>query len=702
MQVTRHSGFPSDYKVLVIDWRSAPSSCNEKLQASSDCEHGHRPRSRNYNPPVSRLRLPALLLATLLALPGTASGEDGDGRFPIWPTEIDRIAGPLRDPSMMSETARLAALDELGEYATAVILPDLELALSDPSMEVRKLALQICASRQILACVDEAEQMWEEGEGSVRLMALKLLSQDPTPEHLDLIYEAMRDPSDVIREQAIILLVDAPLDEERAKEARRELVAQLGDISARVRRTAARSLGRLGPGEGALALVRLLDDIDQAVAEAAAVGLGQLADPRTAPALRRALESPASANFAAAAVNAVARLPGHEIDLALLELLDAPPRNLQRKVVAKAIGGRPEPGPELIAGLVERMRDPGLRDAATHALLWLGDRAVGPLVAATERGLEPDIALEVERLLAARRLEPTPRKPSGAGELPEAIAAELPAIEDREAWFDLLGDPEAIEIGAAIAERAPAWLGGALTWQIERAATAEQIRPWLTALALAPRPLLDETGDDMTWGLIAGWAHDAHASAESRCAATLALGRAVDTRHAEQVATELQSLAAAHVADVRGCAALALVRFGDDPLLEALLADPSARVRAATALALRRIRKPAAAVRSRLSLQADRDSETRARTSAALTLASRSPDAAFVLVRGRTAGKLGQSGSSEWERFELDGQEVDVPMLGGGSGWAIVPLAGANLAEPEVGVVEIPPITDNYNYNYYR
>ena|GEM_PF-1888002 len=667
----------------------------------------------SYTAAVTRSRLPALLLASLPALlPGAAEGgppkagaaSGADGRFPIWPSEIDRIAAPLRDPAMMSETARIAALEELGEYATAIILPDLEFALTDPSPEVRKLALQLCISRQVLACVGAAEQMWEEGEGSIRLLALQLLSQDPTPEHLDLVYDAMRDPNDLIREQAIMLLVDAPLNAERAKEARQELVAQLGDISARVRRTAARSLGRMGPGDGALALVRLLDDVDQAVAEAAAAGLGQLADPRTAPALRRALENPTSAGFASAVVHAVARLPGPEIDQALLELFDAPPRNLQRPEVAKAIGGRPQPGPALIGGLVERMRDPELREHATRALLWLGDRAVAQLEAAAGRGLEPDIALEVERLLAARRLAPVDRAAVVAGAAgSKVVALELPDLDDRSAWFELLGDPEAVEIGAAVAERAPEWLSGALRWQLDRAATAEQVRPWLTALALARAPLLDGSSDALTWGVIANWALDSSASAEARCLATAALGRAVGTRHGEQVRAELRGLAAAHVADVRGCAALALVRFGDDPLFEALLADPSPRVRAATALALRLIRKLNSGTRARLALQADRDSEARARTSASLALGPGSPGHHFVLLRGRLGG-LGAPSTGEWDRFEIGGQVVDVPMLGtaAGSGWAIVPLADARLAEVDVGAVVITPAPYDHHYYDYR
>ncbi len=648
---------------------------------------------------MSRARLPALIVATLPAFaPAEAEAGPGEGRFPIWPTEIDRIAAPLRDPAIMSEAARTAALEELAEYATEVILPDLELALTDPSPEVRRLALDLCVQRQILACVDEAEQMWAEGEGSVRLLALQLLSLDPTPDHLDLVYAAMRDPNDLIREQAIMLLVEAPLDADRAKEARQELVAQLGDISARVRKTAARGLGRMGPGDGGLALVRLLDDIDQGVAEAAAFGLGQLADPRTAPALRRALDNPGSPNFATAAVRAFARLTGEDIDAALLELLDTPPRNLKRDEVAKAIGGRPSPSAELIVGLVERMRDPDLRGPATTALLWLGDRAVDQLEAATERGLEPDIALEVERLLAARRLQPTPRV---ADPMPTAAPLELPAIDEREAWFELLGDAEAIEAGAALAELAPDWLGGALAWEVERAASAEQLRPWLTALALAPVPLLDAPGDLLTWSTIAGWAHDRSGSAEARCLATLALGRAVDTRFAERMADELRSLAATHLADVRGCAALALARFGEDPLLEALLADPSARVRAVAALAFRLIRKPSAGVRARLAVQADRDSEMRARTSAALSLASRSPDAALTLVRGRPS-TLAPSDELHWGRFEFAEHEVDVPLLGGADGWAIVPLAGARLAAVDVEAVVVPRYSGYGDYYRYH
>ena len=40
-------------------------------------------------------------------------------------------------------------------------------------------------------------------------------------------------------------------------------------------------------------------------------------------------------------------------------------------------------------------------------------------------------------------------------------------------------------------------------------------------------------------------------------------------------------------------------------------------------------------------------------------------------------------------------------MLAGGSGWAIVPLAGARLAEVDISTVAIPQVPD-YNYYHYH
>lgn len=658
-----------------------------------------------YSRPVIRARIPALFLATLPALlaPREGVAADPEGRYPVWPTEIDRIAAPLRDPGLMTESARLAALEELEAYATDVILTDLELALTDPSPEVRNRALQICANRRVLACVDEAEAMWEDGEGTVRLMALELLSQDPSKDHLELVYEAMRDPNDLIREHAITLLVDAPLEGEAADEARREIVAQLGDISARVRKTAARSLGRLGPGEGALALVRLLDDIDVGVAEAAAFGLGQLADPRTAPALERALERPNNANFASAAVRALARLPGDEIDRKLLELLDTPPRNTRRPDIARAIGNRPAPGPALIAGLVERMRDPDLRTSTINALLWMGDLAVPHLEAALAKGLEPDIAIEVQRLLDARALERTPASGASEGDPRpvDALRGPLPDFADREAWFDRMGDAKAIEAGAALGERNPEWLGGALAWHLDRAAGGEPVRPWLMALAVAPEPVLDASDHDVTWGRIAHWAADEGAESSLRCLATLALGRAEGTRHDRLARDELHRLAGAHVADVRGCAALSLARFGDDPLLEALLADPSPRVRSMAALAHRWIRRPDPRVRSRLAMQGDRDSEVRARSAATYVLGQSERVRAVHVVRGRPLSPIAPE-LEHWQRFDVDGETVDVPMFDvGGDSWAVVPVANAVPVEVDATVMSIGRSPYNYYEHYF-
>lgn len=666
-----------------------------------------------------RRSLPALVLASLPLLAEEAQAgpprkqapppepkEPGphelDGRFPVWPSEVDRIAAPLRDPATATESVRMAALQELQQFATVVILPEIELALTDPSPEVRRIALTLCATRRILACVPEAERQWIEGEASVRMVALGLLSEDPSEAHLQILYDAMRDPNDLLREQAITLLVEAPLDEQQAARARQEIVAQLGDVSTRVRATAARGLGKLGPGEGALALVRLLDDIDPYVAEAAAVGLGQLEDIRSGPALVRALESPVNPQFANSAIVALTRLPDPSLDATLLELLDAPPRNMRGSDVANAIGGRPTPSRELVEGLIDRIRDPNLRDSAISALLRMGDAALEQLRAAQARGLEPDIAAEVARLIAARELEATPSEVV-LGKRVREVDEVLPALGEREAWFEILSDPERIAAAAELAAAPPAWFGGALAWQLDRASTAEQVHAWLTALALVRTRVLDEASDRVSWTRITEWAGDASSAVESRCIATLALGSAVGGQHAEQARVDLQRLTGDAEGDVRGCAALALARFGDDPVFEGLLADPSPRVRAFAALALRSLRQPAARVRARLALQADRDAEVACRGAAALTLEQPREDAPLVLLRAHMAA-LGSDDTAtiEWQGFELGGRRVDVPMLGSGARiWAIVPMSGAIEAEVISTPIVIRPVY-NYGYGHYH
>lgn len=672
-------------------------------------------------PAVVRRRLPALVLASLplLALeepaqagpprkksppqPKEPSPHELDGRFPVWPSEVDRIAAPLRDPATATESVRTAALQELQQFATVVILPEIELALTDPSPEVRRIALELCASRRVLACVPEAERLWVEGEASVRMVALTLLSQDPTDEHLQILYDAMRDPNDMVREQAIGLLVEAPLDEQQAATARQEIVAQLGDVSTRVRATAARGLGKLGPGEGALALVRLLDDIDPYVAEAAAAGLGQLEDPRTAPALIRALETPVNQPFATSVIGALARLSEPSIDATLLTLLDAPPRNLRATDVANAIGGRANPSAELVDGLIDRIRDPNLRDSAIAALLRMGDAALDQLRAARARGLEPDLATEVERLIAARELEATPSEVVLGKRVAEPVEV-LPALSDRDAWFEVLADPDRVDAAAKLAGDPPEWFAGALAWQLDRASTTEQAHAWLTALALARAPLLDDPDDAVTWGRITQWASDAGNSAEGRCIAALALGSALGGRHAELARAELLRLTSDALPDLRGCAALALARFGEDPVFEGLLADPSPRVRAMAALALRGFRRLDPRVRARLALQADRDYEVACRGAAKLTLDAADPDAPLVLLRSRVA-ELASEGDAtiEWQGFEIAGQRVEVPMFGsGGRIWAIVPMQGAVVAEVVSTPVVIRPTYPDYGYGHYH
>ena len=61
-------------------------------------------------------------MAALLSIPSAASA--GEGRWPAWPTEIERIAAPLLSVERPShDRDRAAAIVRLEEYATPVIEP---------------------------------------------------------------------------------------------------------------------------------------------------------------------------------------------------------------------------------------------------------------------------------------------------------------------------------------------------------------------------------------------------------------------------------------------------------------------------------------------------------------------------------------------------------------------------------------------------
>lgn len=537
----------------------------------------------------TRLRAAAVALTAALLAPGSADATPAAPRFPLWPTEVDRAAGPLYSRGterQASERQRADAVLALDEFATPIIETPLLWALEDPSLQVRREALRLCFERAVVACIDGAATLYNDGlEPSLRIAALKVLALDGRPRSASILIAALRDNSEAIRAQAAELLGTAPLEPAARDKARTALLAKLPDVSAAVRRAAVVSLGLLGPGDGALSIARVLDDPEPNVRAAAADALRHMRDERVVPALERAIESPNEPIVSKALVEALAVLaPAEaEIEEQLLALIDDPPPGLNARQVADAIARRPDPGTTIIDGLIERLREPPLTEACLHALLMLGEGARPGLEAALDRGVEASLAVELSRLLAA--LDP-----------PKTAHAPIrwPDAEDRVGWAARLDGPgaerrlrSALELGA----RAPGWIGPMAAARIVRASTAAQRRAWIVVLARVAGSV--ELGESATTAVakLVGWSSDVTVAVGDRCLSLLALATiaAGDARH-DQADSARRTLTDAFASDrpeLRACAGAAAPKAGlDADDLEGLLVDPDPRVRVAGALAL--------------------------------------------------------------------------------------------------------------------
>ncbi len=377
-----------------------------------------------------------------------------------------------------------------------------------------------------------------------------------------------------------------------------------------VRQRAVTALGLQGPGDGTLAIARLLEDPEPSVRAAAATALGHMRDPRASGALLRAIDGQNEGNVVRAMITALARLPGDDVSEALLRYLDDPPVGVGSLSVAEAIGSRPTPEPALVDGLVARLREPALRAVALRALMWIGAPAEVSLRAALERGVEPELEREVQRLLDALTMAPAAQ--------PEVA---WPDADDVDAWTTRLRSADVVtqlRAASALAADPPPWLVGQVHARLQRALPMDGMRAWVAALAALPTAV-SFRGDAITpWGRLAALASDETLSEGDRCLATLALGRAQGRRAAALSTATLHALAGDRSARVRSCVALA-ARDLDPGLTGLFLLDADPRARSAAARALPGAKASAAVVRHR-ALLAEHDPDPRVRAAAATTV----------------------------------------------------------------------------------
>jgi hypothetical protein len=354
-------------------------------------------------------------------------------------------------------------------------------------------------------------------------------------------------------------------------------------------------------------------------------------------------------------LSAIASLPGPDVDANLLRLLDAPPRAIAQRLVAEAIGRRYAPSPTLIDGLIARLREDALQTTVLEILLQQGEAAGPALRAIQARGLEPQLALPIARLLAT--LEPPTRAAS--------LAPTWPDPADGDAWHLRLADPSAgLAAALALAADPPSWLGRAAAGALAHPVGPAQRRPWLLALATAPRALLP-ADDAAAPARLAAWADDDGLPVFDRCLALAALGRGHAPAHAELAETALSTAARDPRPAVRACAAALAT---DDALLAGLLHDDSPRVRTVASYHIAACPlRPSPTTQSQLASLAASDNHPgviRAATAALAHLRAPSPEPCSLgfLDLGEARGRLALDRAGPgWIDLRWRGQALRLP-----------------------------------------
>lgn len=297
----------------------------------------------------------------------------------------------------LAALAVVTALRLRGAYAFAVVgalragNPDVFLVEEEPFGGVRRDAAALAVAAQTASDPDPA----------VRRVSLEVLAEIADRDAVPVFFEALADEDPVVRAAALRGLArlgpDAPAD----GEGRSRLTALLADADPSVRLAAVEALAN-GDGHGRSDDLRpLLADPDPGVRARVAADLLRSDAAGEAERTLAAMANSPEAEWRAAgvAVLGAADLAGATVASALA---DREPE-VRRAAVTALAGRNSDDAARALVALLEDA-DPGVRAEAIDALVGMGERAVGPLMAAaSHEELEHQAMRALSRLPEADR-----------------------------------------------------------------------------------------------------------------------------------------------------------------------------------------------------------------------------------------------------------------------------------------------------------
>ncbi|MCI0745775.1 MAG: HEAT repeat domain-containing protein [Verrucomicrobia subdivision 3 bacterium] len=313
-------------------------------------------------------------------------------------------------------SVRLAVAKALGGCHDRNALPVLFNALRDPIDVVREAAVMSLRKIGDITTIEHVLPSLQDSHPGVRWHAVKTLERFG--------WQPRSDRERLLRDVAAGDYVNAA---QAGLPALEFLEQSMNDTSFSNRRAVAEALGELGSDKAVGPLMAALKDAEPSVRAAAVEALGQLRDSRTIEPIKLCLKDP-EALVRCAAARSLAVVGGHAAVSFLIKVIPDPHWSVRKAAVA-ALGHVQDSTATL--SILPALKDPDhdVRETACQALGRIRDRrAIGPLVVALT-----DSQSSV-RQAAAVALRDIDAHWEGSAEVQSAVPELNTALKDRDYW----------------------------------------------------------------------------------------------------------------------------------------------------------------------------------------------------------------------------------------------------------------------------